>query len=125
VIRTLVLCAGLALICESAMAQAAAAKAPAPPMQPAGDLAKGLAERLSAQLHGKTVVGQPIQIGSVKLIPILLVDVSFAGGSVPAPAPNAQAADGFLMSGEARPVGFVAITANGTRFIPVAGASAK
>jgi uncharacterized spore protein YtfJ len=125
-IRTLMLFAGLGLICDSAaLAQAVAGKAPAPPTQPASDLAKGLSQRLSDQLHAKTVVGEPIQAGSVTLIPILLVDVNFAGGSVAAPAPNAPAADGFLMSGEARPLGFVAITAKGTRFIPVAGTPAK
>jgi uncharacterized spore protein YtfJ len=107
------------------MAQAAAKNAPSPVAQPAGDLANGLAQRLSEQLHVKTVVGEPVKAGSVTLIPVLLVDVNFAGASVPAPAANAQGIDGFLMSGEARPLGFVVITPKGTRFIPVGNTPAK
>jgi uncharacterized spore protein YtfJ len=92
--------------------------------QPAKDLAASLAERLSQQLHVKTFTGDPIKAGAVTLIPILTVDISFAGGA-PAGGANAPAIDAFLMSGEARPVGFVAITPKGTRFIPVADAPVK
>jgi uncharacterized spore protein YtfJ len=121
--RTVVLFVVLGLLCGSAaMAQTAAGKAPA---QPGRDLANGIAQRLSEQLHANTVVGEPVKAGLVTLIPILMVEVNFAGGSVPAPAANAQGIDGFLMSGEARPLGFVAITAKGTRFIPVGNAPGK
>ena len=113
--RMVVLLAALGTVCVSAAMAQAAAPAPAP----GGDLANELAQRLGDQLHAKTVVGSPIEAGSVRLIPILLVDVNFAGASGPAPSANAPGADGFLMSGEARPVGFVAITAKGTQFIPV------
>ena len=104
--------------------QARPAAQPAPAAQPGGDLANELAQRLSQQLRAKTVVGEPVKAGSVTLIPILMVDVNFVGGSVPAPAP-AQGIDGFLMSGEARPLGFVAVTSKGTRFIPVGNTLAK
>ena len=93
--------------------------------QPAGDLANALAQRLSDQLHAKTVVGEPVKAGSVTLIPILKVEVNFAGGSVPASSAKAPGFDGFLMSGEAQPLGFVAITSKGTRFIPVGKTPAK
>lgn len=82
--------------------------------QTASDVAGALAQRLSNELHVKTVVGGPIKAGSVTLIPILMVDVNFAGGTVPMPGVG-----GFLMSGESRPLGFVAITKKGTRFISV------
>ncbi|HUP02991.1 MAG TPA: hypothetical protein VMU19_03310 [Bryobacteraceae bacterium] len=114
------------LLCGSAaVAQTPAEKAPSSAAPPAGDLADGLAQRLSQELHVKTVAGQPIHAGSVTLIPILLVDVNFAGGAGPAPAAGAPPLDGFLMSGEARPVGFVAITKNGTRFLSVANTQAR
>jgi len=116
----------LGLICgSSAVAQTNAGEPPAPVAQAPTDLAKEMAQRLSDQLHSKTAVGEPIKAGSVTLIPILMVDVNFAGGSVPAHAANAPGFDGFLMSGEARPLGFVTITPKGTRFIPVVNAPAK
>ncbi|MFY9852446.1 MAG: hypothetical protein WAK26_01050 [Terracidiphilus sp.] len=113
---------------SAAMAQKAAQKATTPVKQktagavaqtPNG-LAGELAQRLSNELHAKTVVGEPIKAGSVTLIPILMVDVNFAGGTVPMPG-----VDGFLMSGESRPLGFVAITKKGTRFISVGNTPAR
>jgi uncharacterized spore protein YtfJ len=101
--------------------------------QPAHELADALSQRLSSELHVKTVVGEPMKVGAVTLIPIMMIDVHFAGGGVAAPGgppvapPQAPgiSGDGFFMSGEARPLGFVAITKKGTRFISVAKAPAK
>ncbi|MGA2156798.1 MAG: hypothetical protein ABSH37_20495 [Bryobacteraceae bacterium] len=120
--RKAILVAGLGLICGSlAMAQKPAEKATAPaPAQAAGELADGLAQRLSKELHVKTVVGEAIKVGSVTLIPILMVEVNFAGAGVADPKPGTPGVDGFLMSGEARPLGFVAITRTKTRFISAA-----
>jgi len=116
--------------------------------QGAYDLADALARRLGTELNVKTSVGDPIKVGSVTLIPILMINVSFGGGGMSfpggapaaavspsaAPAPAAKTppapqsapaakpaagADGFFMSGEARPLGFVAVTAKGTRFMSV------
>ncbi len=101
-------------------------KPQAPAVPPGSDLASTLARRLSDDLHVKTVVGEPIKAGSVTLIPILMIDVSFGGGGMAAPGGAAGSqnpsagADGFVMSGEARPLGFVAIGRKGTRFISVA-----
>lgn len=110
---------------SAALAQNAPKKPAAPPKQPIPNLADELARRLSQELHAKTVVGEPIKAGTVTLIPILMVEVNFAGGSGPAPAKASPGVDGFLMSGDARPLGFVAITKNGTRFISAAGAPPK
>jgi len=66
------------------------------------------------------VVGEAIKVGSVTLIPILMVEVNFAGAGVADPKPGTPGVDGFLMSGEARPLGFVAITRTKTRFISAA-----
>jgi len=119
--RKAVLVAGLGLLCGSlAMAQKPAEKATAPAAAPAAELADGLAQRLSKELHVKTVVGEAIKAGSVTLIPILMVEVNFAGAGSQGPKPGAPGIDGFLMSGEARPLGFVAITKTKTRFISAA-----
>ena len=99
-------------------------KPQAPALQPAHELADALAQRLSNDLHVKTVVGEPLKVGSVTLIPIMMIDVSFRGGGM-APQTPAIGADGFFMSGEARPLGFVAIGKKGTRFISVVKTPAK
>lgn len=108
-------------------------KSQAPAVQPANELADALTQRLSNDLHVKTVVGEPVKIGSLTLIPIMTIDVSFGGGGMAAPGSPGAAApqrppmgvDGFFMSGEARPLGFVAIGKKGTRFISVAKTPAK
>jgi uncharacterized spore protein YtfJ len=128
-----VITAGL-LLGSVAVGQTQAVKKPqAPTVQPAGELADALAQRLGSDLHVKTVVGEPMKVGSVTLIPIMMLDVSFGGGGMAVPGGGAAAAapkpgmgvDGFFMTGEARPLGFVAIGKKGTRFISVAKAPAK
>ena len=106
------LMAGLLAVGQTPPEKKGAPSAAAPP---ANQLAEDMAKRLSNNLHIKTVVGDPVKIGSVTLIPILTMDVSFGGGGISAPG-NSGA---FFMNGEARPVGFVAITKKGTRFISV------
>ena len=102
---------------------------PLPDKKAAADLADSMAQRLGNDLHIKTVVGEPIKVGAVTLIPILMVEVNFGGGTMSSP-PAAQqgpapSADAFFMSGEARPLGFVAITKKGAHFISVAKQGAK
>ena len=104
----------------------------AKPVQPpsATDLVDAMAQRLSHDLNVRTVVGEPIKVGSVTLIPILMVDVTFgrAATKVPGGTTVPQSAESqanlFYMSGEARPLGFVAITGKGTRFINLVKAEA-
>jgi uncharacterized spore protein YtfJ len=131
-------------LCALGPAQNPPAKEPqAKPPQPAHELADALARRLGNELNVKTAVGEPIKIGSVTLIPIVMINVSFGGGGMALPGgpPAAQPAQkgqpsqtpkpafgtphGFFMSGEARPLGFVAVTKKGTRFISVNGTSGK
>ena len=129
----IVVAAGL-ILGSLAMGQNPPANKPqAPAVQPANELANALAQRLANELHVKTVVGEPVKIGSLTLIPIMTIDVSFGGGGMAAPGGPAAAApqnpapgvDGFFMSGEARPLGFVAIGKKGTRFISVAKTTAR
>ena len=130
--------AGLALGAV-ALGQAAEKQEPAVnPTPAASELADALTRRVGETLGVKAVVGKSVTAGSVTLIPILMVEINFGGAGLvssggPATAgPKAAAplaplagADGFLMSGEARPLGFVVITRQGTRFISVAQTPAK
>ena len=130
--------AGLALA-AFALAQAPQQREPAVnPAPAASELADVLTRHVSENLRVKAVVGKPVAAGSVTLIPILMIDVNFGGADLVSPGgpPNAvpktagpqaplAGADGFLMSGEARPLGFVVVTKQGTRFISVPQTSAK
>jgi len=124
--RKAVLLVGLQFICGSlAMAQKPVEKGAAPVAQAASELADELSQRLSKGLRVKTAVGEAIKVGSVTLIPILMVDVNFAGAGVAGPVSGAPGIDGFLMSGEVRPLGFVAVTKTKTRFISAGTPPAK
>jgi len=129
--------AGLALG-TVALGQAPEQQEPAANPPPAmSELADVLARRVGEDLRVKAVVGKSVTVDAVTLIPILMIDINFGGaglvspGGPPSAAPKAAAqaplagADGFLMSGEARPLGFVVVTRQGTRFISVAPTSAK
>jgi uncharacterized spore protein YtfJ len=108
------------------------------PAPAASDLADVLTRHVGESLRVKAVVGKSVTVGSVTLIPILMIDINFGGagllppGGPPTAVPKAAApptplagADGFLMGGEARPLGFVVVTRQGTRFISVTQPSAK
>ncbi len=103
---------------------------PVPPPS-TSELVDGMAQRLSRDLNVRTVIGEPIKVGSVTLIPILMVDLKFGSVAtkVPSRATAPQSAESqanlFYMSGEARPLGFVAITGKGTRFINLVKSDAK
>lgn len=120
------------LVGSLGMAQNASPKK-AQPVQPPGtsDLVDAMAQRLSHDLHVKTILGEPIKVGSVTLIPILMIDVKFGSAATQAPsgatAPQSakSQANLFYMSGEARPLGFVAITGKGIRFINLVKSDAK
>lgn len=130
--------AGLALGAV-ALGQTPERQQPAPgPTPVASELADTMARRVAENLRVKAVVGKPVIAGSVTLIPVLMIDINFGGagllspGGPPTAVPGAAApqaplagADGFLMSGEVRPLGFVVVTRQGTRFISVAQASVK
>ena len=124
----------LLLLGSVAIGQTPSEKKPvAPVLAPASQLAREMAARLANDLHVKTVVGEPLKVGSVTLIPIMSIDVAFGGAGMDAPGGPAPAAakgspggvDGFFTSGEARPLGFVAVTKNGVRFISVGKTPAK
>jgi len=95
--------------------QPAAAKAPLPMYQ----LAEQMAQRLNSSLQVKTVVGEPIKVGRVTLLPIMMIDIGFGGGGGGMPQNVDMGGKGFYMSGEVRPLGFVVATKTGTKFVSV------
>lgn len=95
--------------------QTAPAKAPLPMYQ----LAEQMAQRLNNSLQVKTVIGEPIKVGRVTILPIMMIDIGFGGGGGGMPQNMDMGGKGFYMSGEARPLGFVVATKSGTKFVSV------
>jgi len=96
-------------------------KAPLPMYQ----LANAMGQRLTSNLQVKTIVGSPMKVGKVTLIPILMIEIGFGGGGGGAPQNPDLGGKGFYMKGEARPIGFVVISKQGTKFISVGKIPAK
>jgi uncharacterized spore protein YtfJ len=86
---------------------------------PMYQLAEQMAKRLNSSLQVKTVVGEPMKVGKVTLIPIMMIDIGFGGGGGGAPQAPEMGGKGFYMSGEARPLGFVIVSKTGTKFVSV------
>jgi hypothetical protein len=91
------------------------AKVPNPVLMITG----AMSNRLNNNLQVKNIVGEPIKIGKVTIIPILMIDVRFGGGGGGPNQGPQMGGSGFYMSGEARPLGFVVISKAGTQFISV------
>ena len=90
-------------------------------VSPVSMLLKAMTSRLPNNLHVKHVVGDPIKVGKVTIIPIMMIDVGYGGGGGgPSQGKGQQMGGyGFGMGGEAKPLGFVVISKAGTKFIPV------
>jgi hypothetical protein len=96
-------------------------KAPLPMYQ----LADAMGQRLTSNLQVKTIIGSPMKVGKVTLIPILMIEIGFGGGGGGAPQNPDLGGKGFYMKGEARPMGFVVISKQGSKFISVGKIPAK
>lgn len=88
-------------------------------VNPIALLTKAMTARLSDNLHVKNVVGEPVKVGNVTIVPIIMVDVGFGGGGGGPSVGTQMGAHGFYMSGEATPLGFVVISKAGAKFVPV------
>lgn len=91
------------------------AKAPLPMDR----LAESMAARLGNDLQVKTIVGEPVKVGKLTFIPIMMIEIGFGGGGGGAPQAPDTGGRGFYMSGEARPIGFVVVGKAGTQFVSV------
>lgn len=96
-------------------------KAQAKTESPVSMLIKAMTSRLPNSLHVKYVVGDPVKVGKVTIIPIMMVDVGFGGGGGgPTQGKGQQMGGfGFGMGGEAKPLGFVVVSKAGTKFVSV------
>lgn len=99
---------------------------------PIAMIARAMTERLTNNLQVKNVVGDPIKVGNVTVIPIIMIDISYGGGAGGAPAMQAggglqmqMGASGFGMKGEAKVLGFVVLSKAGVKFIPAEKAPRK
>lgn len=120
--RILTFLAGGLFVCGMALGQAPSAKSLQPQAKtplPMYQLAEEMAKRLNDSLQVKTVVGEPMKVGKVTLIPIMMIDIGFGGGGGGAPQAPEMGGKGFYMSGEARPLGFVVVGKAGTKFVSV------
>jgi len=100
---------------------AQAEKKPQPKVPlPMDQLAESLAQRLGNNLDVKHIVGEPMKVGRVTIIPVMMIELGFGGGGGGAPQNLDLGGKGFFMSGEARPIGFVVVSKAGTQFISVA-----
>jgi uncharacterized spore protein YtfJ len=112
--------AGLVLFCAPSV-NSQAEKKPQPKVPlPMDQLAESLSQRLSSNLNVKQIIGEPMKIGKVTVIPIMMIDLGFGGGGGGAPGNLDLGGKGFFMSGEAKPIGFVVISKTGTQFVSVA-----
>lgn len=120
--RILILLAIGLFVCGMAQGQAPSAKTLQPQAKaplPMDQLAKEMAKRLADSLQVKTVVGEPMKVGKVTILPIMMIDIGFGGGGGGAPQAPEMGGKGFYMSGEARPLGFVVVSKAGTKFVSV------
>lgn len=86
---------------------------------PISTLTKAMTERLSKSLHVKNVIGDPVKVGKVTVVPIIMIDIGFGGGGGGPGGGSPMGGSGFYMSGEARPLGFVIISKAGVKFVSV------
>ena len=94
-------------------------KVQAKPESSVSMLTKAMTDRLTSNLHVKNVVGDPVKVGKVTIIPIILIDIGFGGGGGGPGEGQQMGGYGFGMSGEVRPLGFVIISKAGVKFVTV------
>jgi uncharacterized spore protein YtfJ len=84
---------------------------------PAVQAMSSMLDLLGKSFNVKKLVGDPVKIGNVTIIPIMMIDIGYGGGGGGMIAKNQMAGSGFYMSGEARPLGFIVIGKSGTKFL--------
>lgn len=116
---SLALCFMLLSLMSGLSAAQEKSKVQAKAESPVSMLTKAMTDRLTSNLHVKNVVGDPVKVGKVTIIPIILIDIGFGGGGGGPGGGQQMGGYGFGMSGEAKPLGFVIISKAGVKFISV------
>jgi uncharacterized spore protein YtfJ len=86
-------------------------------------IARAMTERLTNNLQVKNIVGEPIKVGNVTVIPIIMIDIGYGGGGggpvmQTGGGPQIQmGGSGFFMKGEAKALGFIILSKAGVKFI--------
>jgi uncharacterized spore protein YtfJ len=95
-------------------------------------IAKAMTERLTKNLQVKNIVGDPIKVGNVTVIPIIMIDIGYGGGGSSGPVMQTGGASqiqmggsGFGMKGEAKVLGFIVLSKAGVKFIAAEKAPRK
>lgn len=115
----LIICLMLFFLANGLFASKEQPKVKAKPESSLSILTKAMSDRLTKDLHVKNVVGDPVKVGKVTIIPIIMIDVGFGGGGGGPSGGQQMGGSGFYMSGEAKPLGFVIISKAGTKFVSV------
>jgi uncharacterized spore protein YtfJ len=99
---------------------------------PVAMIARAMTERLTKNLQVKNVVGDPIKVGNVTVIPIIMIDIGYGGGGGGGPimqtggsGMQTMGASGFYMKGEAKVLGFVVLSKAGVKFVAAEKAPRK
>ena len=86
---------------------------------------ESLARSVQDSLSTKTIYGDPITAGDITVVPVAEVRFGFGGGGGGGSGAEASGQGGSGSGGggggggSVRPVGFIEITSNGTRWVPV------
>jgi uncharacterized spore protein YtfJ len=117
---SLIFAAGFSLL----LADQAKENASAVRENPIALMTKAMSKRLKDNMHVKNIVGDPIKVGNITIIPIIMIDIGYGGGEAGGQEVS-QRAGGFYMSGNAKPMGFIIISKEGTKFLSVGKAPRK
>lgn len=89
---------------------------------PISAMTQAMIGQLAKNLHVKNIVGDPVKVGSMTIVPIIMIDIGYGGGEG---GPDKMRSGGFYMGGEARALGFVIITKKEVKFVSVGKAPRK
>lgn len=104
----------------AAQAQGQTAKSAVAKPGPVAAATQAMVDFLTNNFQVRKVVGDPIKVGAVTIIPVMMVDIGFGGGGGGGSAEMFPVGSAFYLSGELKPLGFIVISKSGTKFL-VAG----
>jgi uncharacterized spore protein YtfJ len=82
------------------------------------ELLDALARQLGGRFTASTVFGEPVGRGDVTVIPVAALRFGFGGGSGSDPEKRQQG-EGGGAGGMSRPIGYIEVRGDGSRFVPI------